>query len=140
MNALLSRSLRAVLSFFFILSGMIKFLDPARFYLDVKAFEIVPPGAAYILALFLPVFELVTAFSLWVPSLRRGAAALLGLSTLAFIAVLALSGHRGLDLDCGCFGDWLVFPSLGFHIAFNAALFAGSLYLVTDNRSWRKQD
>lgn len=120
---------RFFLSFFFGLSGIVKLLDPGRFYLDVKAFELLPLSMAYAFALFLPAFELVAAIALWVPGVRRGAAALLVASILSFISALLISHFRGLDLDCGCFGDWLVFPSLSAHIAFNVLLLLMSLWL-----------
>jgi|TARA_B110000438_G_scaffold197676_1_gene189184 uncharacterized membrane protein len=121
---------RFFLSFFFILSGIVKLLDPGRFYLDVKAFELLPLNVAYGVALFLPVFELVAAAALWIPRLRRGAAALLGLSILSFMGALLMSHFRGLNLDCGCFGDWLIFPSLSAHIAFNTGLGLMGLWLL----------
>jgi uncharacterized membrane protein YphA (DoxX/SURF4 family) len=122
--------LRLVLSLLFALSGIIKILDPGRFFLDVKAFELLNEPAAYAAALFLPCFEIIAACCLWVPGLRRGAALLLALSTLSFIAALSITRARGLDIDCGCFGEWLVFPSFWAHIGFNTFLTLGATVLL----------
>ena len=130
MKSLLTISCRCFLSFFFLLSGAVKLADPARFMIDVKAFELLPLHLAYGVALFLPVFEVVAALALWIPRIRQGASALLALSLVSFIGALLLSHYRGLELDCGCFGDWLVFPSLTAHLAFNTALLFSCLWLT----------
>jgi len=120
--------IRLFLSASFLLSGIIKVLDPARFHLDVESFQLLSPLAAYLTALALPWFEIFTALGLWIPKAARGSALLASTITSVFILALLMTQH--LDLDCGCFGDWLIFPNLATHIAFNCALLASGIYLT----------
>ena len=118
------------LSVTFIVSGAIKLKAPDRFLLDVEAFHLVPAWLAYGTALVLPWVEVIGALALWLPKWRRGAAFLLAASTVSFIGALSIAEARGLDLECGCFGDWLVFPSFGVHLLFNAVLLLSSVWLM----------
>ncbi|MDX2111165.1 MAG: MauE/DoxX family redox-associated membrane protein [Verrucomicrobiota bacterium] len=121
--------LAVLLAAIFAVSGGLKLADPGKFLFDVQAFKLLPYPLAFATALWLPWFEVICAFGLLIPCLRRGAALSLALACVAFIIVLALAHFRGIHLDCGCFGKWLVFPSLGFHIAFNCGLTVGALAL-----------
>jgi uncharacterized membrane protein YphA (DoxX/SURF4 family) len=130
MSRLFTSILRLFVTAVFVVSGALKLQDPSRFLLDVQSFELLPYWAAYATALALPWLELLCAVALWRPSLARAGAFLLGLATAGFIAGLGLATARGLELDCGCFGDWLVFPNLGVHVAFNIALLAACGWLM----------
>ena len=118
------------LTFTFVFSGIVKVLAPDRFLLDIQAFQMLPGWIAYAVALGLPWLELVAAAGLWWKGLARGSALLLGSMAIAFIAMLLLAELRGLDLECGCFGDWIVFPNLASHLAFNTVLAAASFWLL----------
>ncbi len=111
----------------FTLSGFLKILEPGQFLFDVQAFEAVPYPIAYGVALFLPWLEVFAGLNLialkWIP--HKGASVILALMTAAFIVLITWADVRGLDLDCGCFGDWLVFPNTLAHIGFNCLLLAG---------------
>ncbi|MFP4282272.1 MAG: MauE/DoxX family redox-associated membrane protein [Verrucomicrobiota bacterium] len=127
--------LRAFLTAVFLLAGTIKLIDPARFQLDIRAFDLLPAAGVYLAALFLPVLEVLAALALWTP-LRRGAAALLALLTAGFIGGLFSALARGIEVDCGCFGTWLVFPSIWMHLAFNSLLIViAGLLLAAERRS-----
>lgn len=121
---------RLFVSAVFLVSGGLKLVDPGRFLLDVLSFQLLPYALAYAAALALPWLEVFAGLALWRPSLERGAALLLGLATLGFLVGLASAHLRGLDLDCGCFGEWLVFPNLGVHVVFNLCLVAGCAFLL----------
>ncbi len=121
--------LRVAASLIFLLSGALKLLAPDRFLLDIQAFGILPYALAYATAFFVPWLEIVAAVGLWIRPLRQGAAALLACLTLGFIAFIAHASSRDIDIDCGCFGEWLVFPSIPAHLAFNSALFAALIFL-----------
>lgn len=121
-TSLIRGGVRGLVSLVFLVSGGLKLQDPSRFLLDVQSFELLPYTLAYAVALALPWLEVFGAVALWRQSLARSAALLLGLATLGFIAALGLATAKGIALDCGCFGDWLVFPNLGAHVAFNLAL------------------
>lgn len=121
---------RIWLSGVFLLSGLLKALAPDRFLLDLKSFEMLPHQAAYATALVLPWLEIVAAIGLWWRPLARGSALILLLLALAFILALGGAAIRGLDLECGCFGDWFLFPNLWMHLLFNASLVLAAILLL----------
>jgi hypothetical protein len=130
MSALFRILARLLLTVVFMLSGVLKVQAPDRFLLDVQAFHLVPLWLAYGIALGLPWLEIFAALGLWWKGLARGAASLLGALAIGFIVFLVVAEARGLELDCGCFGDWLVFPNLATHLLFNATLAAASFWLL----------
>lgn len=113
---------RAFLSAVFLLSGGLKLLDPGQFLLDVQSFNAVPYGVAYFVAMFLPVLEILCALALWYRRLAFGAGLLLIALLIGFIGLMVTAELRGLNLHCGCFGDWLIFPDAYMHIGFNCIL------------------
>lgn len=135
MKTILRLIFRLLLSATFVLSGAIKLRAPDRFLLDVEAFALVPAWFAFATALVLPWIEVLAGVALWWPRLRRGAALLLLGATASFIAALVLAEWRGLELDCGCFGDWLVFPNLAVHLGFNLCLLFGAAWLTFGNKA-----
>lgn len=122
--------LRLLVSAIFLLSGALKLADPGRFLLDVRSFELLNYPLAYATALALPWLEILAALGLWWRRTAIGGALLLALSTMSFLVVIAVSNLRGVHLDCGCFGDWLVFPNVASHVLFNTGLLAACLVLL----------
>lgn len=106
----------------YLVSGTLKLADPSRFFLDVLSFNAVPYGMAYGVAMALPWLEVLGALALLTGWGKRGAVALLLPLTLGFIGLLVWAESQGHALDCGCFGQWLVFPNLAAHLAFNGVL------------------
>jgi uncharacterized membrane protein YphA (DoxX/SURF4 family)/thiol-disulfide isomerase/thioredoxin len=87
----------------FALAGAAKLFDPAGSRRAVADFG-VPPQAARVIGMLLPLAELAIALALVLhPSARWAAAAALVL-LLAFVAGVANAMRRGRDVDCGCFG------------------------------------
>lgn len=127
--------LRLFLTATFLVAGALKVQAPDRFLLDVEGFGLLPGWLAYATALVLPWVEILAALGLWWKRLARGAALLLTLSALSFIGVLVVAEVKGLDLNCGCFGDWLIFPSLWSHLLFNAGLVVASVVLLRPARA-----
>ncbi|MCC5805351.1 MAG: hypothetical protein JJU00_03385 [Opitutales bacterium] len=127
-HAFLRTVLRVTLTAVFILSGVLKLAAPDRFLFDLQAFGFIPYPLAYLTAFFLPWLEVVAAGALWSPPFRRGGAAVLAAMTVVFILFIGTAAALGLDADCGCFGDWFVFPNPAAHIAFNTALLAALAY------------
>ena len=84
----------------------------------------VPPRAALVLGVVLPLVELATAIALLVPATGRvGALAALVL-LLGFIAGVARAMRKGLDVDCGCFGPVYSATAGSATLARNAVLAA----------------
>ena len=128
-HALLRPMLRAALTAVFVLSGVLKLAAPDRFLIDLQAFGFIPYPLAYTTAFFLPWLEVVAAAALWSPPFRRGGAGVLAVMTAAFIVFIGTAAALGVYSDCGCFGDWFVFPNPAAHIAFNTALLAALGYI-----------
>lgn len=118
----MSRLIQIAIGLVFLLSGLLKLSDPASFLLDLEAFPFVPYSLAFATVLVLPWAEVLAAVALIIGRLRAGALLMVGLMATVFIAFILLAQAMGIDADCGCFGDWLIFPSPLLHVAFNAVL------------------
>ena len=87
----------------FIYAGAIKIIDPYGFAKNVFQYQILTGQWINMTALVLPWLEVITGLALiFVPRLRRGAAAWIGLMLMVFIAAVGFSMYRGLDISCGC--------------------------------------
>jgi len=128
---------RLVLAGTFVAAAVQKIREPAGFADDILAYRVAGPELARWVALVLPWLELTTGFGLLIRRIRRASAIILSVLLAAFIALHLAARARGLDIDCGCFGDgggegetsylWL--------LARNLFLLAVALWLVRD--SWR---
>ncbi|MEU4250971.1 MauE/DoxX family redox-associated membrane protein [Amycolatopsis sp. NPDC026612] len=87
-----------------LVSGALKLADPGQTLIAVQAYDVLPDALENVVALALPLVELVLGlFLLAGLATRWAAAAALGL-LLVLIAGIAQSWARGLSIDCGCFG------------------------------------
>lgn len=116
------RVLRFVVGFVFLASGTIKIADPERFYIDLRGFGFLPDPLSAVVAAVLPPFELICALAFITGICFNGAAFLLSASLVAFMGLLIYMLANNIDATCGCFGEWIVFPSLEIHLAFNVVL------------------
>ncbi len=87
-----------------LVSGLIKALDPAQTYVAVRAYDVLPREAVSVVAGVLPWFELALGLLLLVGIGTRAVAALSAALLLVFIAGVTQAWARGLSIDCGCFG------------------------------------
>lgn len=96
--------LSVLLGGIFLYAGASKMTAPQAFADSIATFRLLPAACINLLALGLPVFEIVLGLLLVVGWQRRAAA--LGVLGLAVVFALALSLAlaRGLPVDCGCFG------------------------------------
>ena len=88
----------------FLYAGISKLGDPAAFAQDVSHYRVLPDALAPLVAVALPVLEVVTAIALLLPGYVRGGAALSALMLFGFALGMAQAKLRGIDLECGCFG------------------------------------
>ncbi|KDN23399.1 MauE/DoxX family redox-associated membrane protein [Amycolatopsis rifamycinica] len=87
-----------------LVSGALKLADPGQTLIAVQAYEVLPGALENVVAVALPLVELVLGLLLLAGlATRWAAAAALGL-LLVLIAGIAQSWARGLSIDCGCFG------------------------------------
>ncbi|MCF6312899.1 MAG: hypothetical protein L3J39_10660 [Verrucomicrobiales bacterium] len=96
---------RLILSVIFIFAGWAKLEDPTLFAMQVRHYDLLPDPWVALVALFLPWLEIACGVGLWWRRLQGGA--LLGLTGMILIFLLALisAWSRGLNIDCGCFGE-----------------------------------
>lgn len=92
----------------FIFAGAVKAADPNAFAGEIMRYQLAPWPVAVILALWLPFLEAAAGAGLFIPALRTGALAVITALLITFTAALLSAWHRGLNIDCGCFG-----PALG---------------------------
>lgn len=103
--------LRCALGGVFIYAGLVKMENPAAFADSVASFRVLPPFLISIFALGLPVFEVTVGLMVLV-GIPRGVGALsVILLSGIFVFALAQALVRGLEVDCGCFGNGT--PSIG---------------------------
>ncbi|MEO0508945.1 MAG: MauE/DoxX family redox-associated membrane protein [Verrucomicrobiota bacterium] len=127
---------RLVLAWVFIRAGLPKVQDPVAFAASIDNYRIVEGSLSLWVALVLPWLEVVIGIGLLTPWLRQASGwaitALLGL----FIGLHTSAWARGLDIDCGCFGESN--ETIGYHwlILRNSLLLLVAIFiLLRDSRN-----
>ncbi len=118
-----------VIGLVFIYAGGLKGIDPVKFASDIQNFHILPWPLGIRLAFYLPWLEILCGLALITGYLRKGAVGLLALLMLVFIAATVAAQMRGLNLDCGCFGQAAKNLPFVWHLVIDFALLAGLLGL-----------
>jgi uncharacterized membrane protein YphA (DoxX/SURF4 family) len=87
-----------------LVSGLLKAVDPDQTYIAVRAYDVLPGTGVEVVAALLPWIELALGILLLAGVGTRLVAALSGGLLVVFIAGVAQAWARGLSIDCGCFG------------------------------------
>lgn len=129
---------RIALGAVFIYSGAIKIAAPQDFADSIATFRMVPAYLIHIIALGLPVFEVLLGGMLIVGWMVRPAALAVLVLTGIFAVALVQALFRGLEVDCGCFGSGEasagnIWVSLGRDVVLMAG--AGWLYYFKAGRA-----
>ena len=127
--------LRCGLATLFIVAGVLKMRDPARFALEISNYQLLTFGTA-VLAVVLPATEIVAAVGLvFLPRMWRQASALLIIAMVVmFTAAVGLAYFRGINIDCGCFGG-AEGPITGWTLMRNfGLLFAAICVFLLENK------
>ncbi len=95
---------RLFIAVFFIIAGVMKVPDAAKFQQDILNYHLVPHLVAGILAIFLPWFEIVCSAALIFRKFYFGALAAVSFMMTVFTVVFLQAQARGIDINCGCFG------------------------------------
>jgi uncharacterized membrane protein YphA (DoxX/SURF4 family) len=88
-----------------LLAGLSKFSDPAGNVRAVRAYRILPESIVPTVGHALPTIEIVIGALLLVGLFTRAMSILSGLFFLAFIIGISSAWARGLEINCGCFGN-----------------------------------
>lgn len=129
-GALLLLLARLVLAWILISAGLPKVQDPLAFAASVDGFRIVSGSLSLWVAIILPWLELVVGIGLLIPWLRRASAAIIAGLLGLFIALHASAWIRGLDINCGCFGESAQSPDYHWLILRNLALLGLTLFIL----------
>jgi putative oxidoreductase len=129
--------LRLVLGGVFLYAGVVKIADPTRFAGEIAAYRLLPYFGNYLTAALLPWLEMLCGVLLIAGFRTRGAAVILLVLTSVFMAALASTIVRGLDIDCGCFRHDGTKTSAWTALGRDALLFAAALFVMRKNRKMR---
>ncbi len=80
-----------------------KIIDPGVFAKSIWYYHMVPGELINLMALILPMLELVIGLAVIIGIWYRGAVLWSNVLLVVFIIALASTIARGLDIDCGCF-------------------------------------
>jgi len=102
-NSWIELAARWILGLTFIYASLHKIIAPADFAKIVYGYGLFPEILINLIAIMIPLLELVTGLALVIGVYPRSAAITINGLLLAFIAVLTINLIRGHEFDCGCF-------------------------------------
>lgn len=130
---------RLIVGGVWVYAGALKVGDPAASVSAVRAYQLLPTGLAEVVGRTLPMLEIVVGVCLVIGLLTRINGAVSALLQLAFVIGIASVWSRGIEIDCGCFGDGGPDPDASgkypWEIARDLGLMALSLLLVVRPRT-----
>ena len=88
----------------FLVSGVLKAIDPDATYVAVRAYDLLPKLGVALVAGVLPWLEIVIGLLLLAGIATRAVAVVSAVLLLGFMAGVTQAWARGLSIDCGCFG------------------------------------
>ncbi len=104
---LLDLLLRWVIGFIFIYASLHKLVDPCSFSVAVENYHLLPfRFLINIMAVLLPVFELICGLALILNTRVKGASLNISILTTIFIIAISINLILGREFDCGCFSPY----------------------------------
>jgi uncharacterized membrane protein YphA (DoxX/SURF4 family) len=95
---------RVGLAAVWLVSGLLKAVDPDQTYIAVRAYDVLPDAGVEVVAALLPWVELAFGVLLLAGVGVRLVAVLSAALLLVFVVGVTQAWARGLAIDCGCFG------------------------------------
>lgn len=114
--------LRLVVAGVFVAAAIPKLMDPSSFAEDVANYRMLPDALVGPVAVALPIVELLIGAALITGVHAAGAAFLAGGLMIVFAIGMAQAMARGIDLECGCFGEATEMDVSGLTILRNVVL------------------
>lgn len=102
-NEYLTFALRLLLGVVFCYAAIDKIVHIDGFARAIYFYHILPGWSVNLLAVFMPMVEMIAGISLILGLWPRGAVALIGAMLVIFIIALTIVYLRGIDINCGCF-------------------------------------
>jgi uncharacterized membrane protein YphA (DoxX/SURF4 family) len=96
---------RLVLGGVFVVAGVLKLPDPAAAVRAVRAYRLLPEALVGPVAFGLPVLEIAVGVALVAGVFVRTAAIASAVLLTVFVVAVGSAWARGLQIDCGCFGN-----------------------------------
>ena len=96
---------RLVVGGVFIWAGLVKIFDPLGFAHAIANYRVFPHWMSFMLALVLPWMEIICGAFLVLGLFRRSSSLLLSLFLVGFLVLIVSTMIRGINIDCGCFGQ-----------------------------------
>ena len=101
----LGTAARLLLGGAFVVAGVLKLPDPAAAVRAVRAYRLLPESLTGPVAFGMPVLEIAVGLALLAGVFVRTAAIASAVLLVVFVAAVGAAWARGLQIDCGCFGD-----------------------------------
>ena len=96
---------RLLLGGVFVVAGLLKVPDPAAAVRAVRAYRLLAEPLVAPVAFGLPVLEIAVGLALLAGVFVRTAAVASAVLLVIFVAAVGSAWARGLQIDCGCFGN-----------------------------------
>lgn len=136
--------LRLGLAAVWFISGFAKASDPRETRVAVRAYQLLSPGVADVVAAVLPWLEIGAGVLLLFGLATRLAGVLSALLLIAFLIGVISAAARGLSIDCGCFGGGGQVAAgqtaYTWEIVRDSAFLLAAGYLIVRPRSWFSVD
>jgi len=102
-NSWVELASRWILGATFIYASYGKILSPADFAKIIYGYGLFPAPLINLIAIIVPILELVAALALLLGAYPRSAALIVNVLLVAFIILLSINLIRGHEFNCGCF-------------------------------------
>jgi len=122
----------------FIYAAIDKIQHPDQFARIIYNYHLVPGPLVNLMALVLPMSELLAGICVVAGVLYRGARNYLLLMLAVFMVAITVNIIRGIDLECGCFTVSTRAKSAGLQVLIRDVVFAvpGLALLASRSRRW----
>lgn len=102
---------------------------PVVFAAAIQGYDLLSPRLIPLAAVAVPWMELLAGVCLILGWLSRGATLVLGVLSLSFSMMVAVTLARGLDINCGCFTNESLARVSGGHLIFDLLLLLATVLL-----------
>ncbi len=103
-NAGVDALLRLLVGGAFVLAGVLKIADPAKFAMAVANYRLFPHETLNLVAILVPPVEVAAGLFVLAGVWLRAAALVIVWMTALFLLLITSALARGLNIECGCFG------------------------------------
>lgn len=127
---------RFALAAIFIYAGAVKMYPPIQrdfFMMDLSTYQLLPTWAIVAVAYALPPFEVLLGLLLLSGWKLRYSSAASALLLLGFMGVMLFTYLRGVEANCGCFGDGE--PISAWTLTRDSLILVPAIFLIV--YSWR---